>query len=117
MSTKRTAKKQPSRDWHPADIKAALEKAGWSLSKLSLHHGYRSRNTLKNALTRKWPKAERLIAEAIGAQPEAIWPSRYPCSDSVTSGYKNNHHRVSQKGDQIANSPTDVGEIARGGAL
>lgn len=63
-------------DWHPADTIAALRKAGWSFRKLSQHHGY-SPGTLKNALYRRWPKAERLIAEAIGVSPSVIWPSRY----------------------------------------
>lgn len=63
-------------DWHPADTIAALRKAGWSFRKLSQHHGY-SPGTLKNVLRRRWPKAERLIAEAIGIVPEKIWPSRY----------------------------------------
>jgi len=34
-------------------------------------------STLSNALTRKWPKGERLISEAIGVKAETIWPSRY----------------------------------------
>ncbi len=76
MSTPHTTKKQPSVDWHKADIKAALEKAGWSLSRLSRHHGY-TRTALKNALSKPWPKAERLIAEALGIRPQTIWPSRY----------------------------------------
>ncbi|WP_249891443.1 helix-turn-helix domain-containing protein [Mixta hanseatica] len=25
----------------------------------------------------RWPKGERLIAEALGVAPEQIWPSRY----------------------------------------
>ncbi|WP_404873652.1 transcriptional regulator [Klebsiella pneumoniae] len=29
------------------------------------------------ALNRRWPKGERLIAEALGVAPETIWPSRY----------------------------------------
>ncbi|HDT6506775.1 TPA: helix-turn-helix domain-containing protein [Klebsiella aerogenes] len=33
--------------------------------------------TLTNALNRRWPKGERLIAEALGVAPEKIWPSRY----------------------------------------
>jgi len=77
MSTQRTPKTPPPGDWHPADIKAALEKAGWSLRRLSLRHGYKSPATLKNALHRRWPKGERLIAEAIGIDPAEIWPSRY----------------------------------------
>ncbi len=36
-----------------------------------------SSSTLSNALIRKWPKGERLIAEAIGVKAETIWPSRY----------------------------------------
>lgn len=63
-------------DWHPADVVAALRKAGWSLRRLSAHHGY-SPTALDNALHRRWPKAERLIAETIGVQPDVIWPSRY----------------------------------------
>ncbi len=85
MSRQRTPKKPPQGDWHPADIKAALEKAGWSLRRLSLHHGYASPTTLKNALHGRWPKAERLIAEAIGIDPATIWPSRYP-EDSAEAG-------------------------------
>ncbi|MDG4560565.1 MAG: helix-turn-helix transcriptional regulator [Candidatus Competibacter sp.] len=64
------------KDWHPADVVAAVRKAGWTLRKLSIHHGY-TPTALDNALHRRWPKAERLIAEAIGVPPEKIWPSRY----------------------------------------
>lgn len=71
----KTRNKTPA-DWHPADIVAAVRKSGWSLRKLSRHHGYTA-TALDNALHRRWPKAERLIAEAIGVRPEKIWPSRY----------------------------------------
>lgn len=64
-------------DWHKADIVAAVHKAGWTLKGLSLHHGYSNKNSLSCALQRKWPKAERLIAECIGIDPQTIWPSRY----------------------------------------
>ncbi|ECH9260470.1 transcriptional regulator [Salmonella enterica subsp. enterica] len=69
-------------DWHSADIIAALKKRGTSLSAISRNSGLAS-STLANALTRRWPKGERLIAEALGVTPEQIWPSRYrkpePC--------------------------------------
>lgn len=68
---------QKKQDWHRADIVCALRKAGWSLRRLSAHHGYASPTTLTTALDRPWPKGERLIAEAIGVAPETIWPSRY----------------------------------------
>ncbi|GKX54272.1 transcriptional regulator [Leminorella grimontii] len=63
-------------DWHSADIIAALKKKGMSLAKVSRQAGLAS-STLANALVRRWPKGERLIAEALGMEPKDIWPSRY----------------------------------------
>ncbi|EAR5961960.1 helix-turn-helix domain-containing protein [Salmonella enterica] len=63
-------------DWHSADIIAALKKQGTSLSAVSRSSGLAS-STLANAIIRRWPKGERLIAEALGIAPEQIWPSRY----------------------------------------
>lgn len=63
-------------DWHSADIIAALKKRGTSLSAVSRKSGLAS-STLANALNRRWPKGERLIADALGIAPEQIWPSRY----------------------------------------
>ena len=65
-----------AKDWHRADIKAALEKKGLSLTKLSLAAGL-SEGTLRNVFRVKYPKAERIIADALGVKPETIWPSRY----------------------------------------
>ena len=59
-----------SADWHPADIVAALKKAGWTISELSRHQGYSSPGTLRRAIERKWPKGEEIIAEAIGLPPQ-----------------------------------------------
>ncbi|MFE8100896.1 helix-turn-helix transcriptional regulator [Brenneria goodwinii] len=63
-------------DWHPADIIAGLRKQGTTLAAISRGAGLAS-STLANALTRHWPKGERLIAEALNKRPEEIWPSRY----------------------------------------
>ncbi|GKW36354.1 MULTISPECIES: helix-turn-helix domain-containing protein [Pectobacterium] len=63
-------------DWHPADIIAGLRKKGTTLAAVSRASGLAS-STLANALTRHWPKGERLIACALGKLPEEIWPSRY----------------------------------------
>lgn len=70
---------QGSSDWHKADIKAALDKAGWSLRQLSLYHGLHE-GCMRVALARPYPKAERIIANVIGEKPESIWPSRYDSS-------------------------------------
>ncbi|WP_435100787.1 helix-turn-helix domain-containing protein [Arhodomonas sp. AD133] len=77
MTTHNRSKKPAPEDWHRADIVAALRKAGWSLRRLATHHGYAAPTTLTNALARPWPKGEQIIAEAIGEDPAAIWPSRY----------------------------------------
>jgi Ner family transcriptional regulator len=63
-------------DWHRADVIAALKKRGVSLASLSRDAGLGPR-TLNNALDRRYPKAEKIIAEAIGVEPNEIWPSRY----------------------------------------
>ncbi|CAK7010936.1 transcriptional regulator [Providencia rettgeri] len=63
-------------DWHSADIIAAIKKKGSSLSQISRSAGLNS-STLNNALSRRWPKGERIIAEFLGVPAEEIWPSRY----------------------------------------
>lgn len=67
---------QESIDWHPADVLAALKKRGQSLAGLSVANGYHPTAAGK-ALKQPWPAMERLIATAIGMQPQAIWPTRY----------------------------------------
>ncbi|EAA7244386.1 transcriptional regulator [Salmonella enterica] len=65
-----------SQDWHRADIKSALEKRGITLRDLSRQAGL-SPDSLRNVFTRAWPRAERIIADALGVTPQEIWPSRY----------------------------------------
>jgi len=76
MSAYPAAKKSARADWHRADVVAALHKAGWSLRKLSRASGL-SDSTLKTALDRSYPKAETIIAAAIGIPPQDIWPERF----------------------------------------
>lgn len=64
------------KDWHPADIIAALRKRGTSLARVSREAGLAS-STLANALTRPWPKGEWLIARKLELHPSKIWPERY----------------------------------------
>jgi len=82
MSNNKAKKKH---DWDRAYIVAELHVNGWSIRKLSTHHGYKDPTTLSQALNRHWPKGERLIAEAISKRPCQIWPSRYPMGDSTTN--------------------------------
>ncbi|HIH3209323.1 TPA: helix-turn-helix domain-containing protein [Escherichia coli] len=63
-------------DWHQAHVVAAVHVKGFTLRSLSVEAGL-NKDSLKNALYRKCPKYERIIADAIGVAPEEIWPSRY----------------------------------------
>jgi Ner family transcriptional regulator len=86
MPTVDTTKK-PARtaDWHRADIKAALEKSGWSLRSLSISNDYDAKS-LAYALSKPWPRAEKIIATAIGIRAQRIWPSRYNSDGTPKSG-------------------------------
>ncbi len=68
--------KKPRNGWHRADIKAALEKRGWTLASLSLAHDY-NRGVVTQALSNFYPAVERLIADALETEPWIIWPDRY----------------------------------------
>jgi Ner family transcriptional regulator len=63
-------------DWHPADVLAALKKRGQSLAGLSVANGYHPTAAGK-ALKQPWPAMESIVAAAIAATPQEIWPSRY----------------------------------------
>ncbi len=80
------AKKPAQKDWHRADIKAAVSKAGYTMSQLARNAGYGRENQLHDALRRPWPKGERIIATAIGQTPQSIWPSRYHEDGTPRSG-------------------------------
>ncbi|TDB47894.1 helix-turn-helix domain-containing protein [Photorhabdus luminescens] len=71
-------------DWHPADIIAVLRKRGTTLSAVSREAGLAS-NTLTNALARRWPKGEQIIAEALDCSPAEIWSSRYLIKENIIS--------------------------------
>lgn len=63
-------------NWHRADIIAAIHKTGISLATLSRQNGL-APGTLSNALHRRWPRGEQIIADHLNLSPEEIWPSRY----------------------------------------
>lgn len=91
MHTTNETKKPPRQDWHRADIKAALEKSGWSLRRLSQARGM-SVNYLANALERPLPRAEALIAEVLGVPAQDIWPSRYEADGAPRRGLYAGRH-------------------------
>ncbi|MDO9104905.1 MAG: helix-turn-helix transcriptional regulator [Methylovulum sp.] len=82
MNTKATKKasldaEAPAQDWHPADIVAALHKAGYTLAKLAEKHNLKSGQSFSHAMRRSLPVSEQRIADVLGVHPKTIWPSRY----------------------------------------
>lgn len=103
MLTHHTQKKPAPRDWHRADIKCALEKAGVSMRRLNVLHYGSATCALNHVFHRPYQKAERIIATALGLQPKEIWPSRYDANgnplharrgEHTTSAAARNVHRM-----------------------
>jgi Ner family transcriptional regulator len=63
-------------DWNRADIKAALQKSGYSFNRIAVEFGY-ARTSPAAVLRTRWPKMQRIVGVIIGVAPEEIWPSRY----------------------------------------
>lgn len=78
-------KKSAQKDWHKADIIAAVRKTGTSLRAMSRKHGL-AHTAIGNALHYPAPKYERLIAERLNTTPQQIWPSRYNEDGTPKSG-------------------------------
>jgi len=82
-------------------IKFQLELRGTNLSKLADDAGL-SRNAVRHALHRVYPRGERIIARAIGLEPKAIWPDRY------------DEHGLSKRGQLHEAVSASRGSLSRG---
>lgn len=76
MAHKQIKKREIRKDWHPADIKAALAKAGYTFARVARENGYVS-NSPNSVLHKPWSHMERIVAGIIGVEPAEVWPSRY----------------------------------------
>jgi Ner family transcriptional regulator len=72
-----TLKKADLEDWHPADIKAALAKRGFTLSRIAFENNLSDSTSLSACLNRPMPANEKRIAAVLDIHPSKIWPSRY----------------------------------------
>lgn len=64
------------KNWCKEDILCELKKKGWSVRRLAREWNL-SASSLHNALRFPYPRGERIIAAAIGIEPEKIWAERY----------------------------------------
>lgn len=69
-------KEEPGLDWHPENIKAEIHKRGLTFRVLSLQAGYK-KDSLKSVLRTPCKPYQEIVANALGVEPEDIWPSRY----------------------------------------
>ncbi len=74
-------------DWHPADIKAALEKVGFTLADVSRLEGLQPR-TAPEVMRKPYPRIERAIANILGFSPQEIWPNRYDAKGRPLGGLR-----------------------------
>ena len=65
-----------SQGWHRADIRAKVEKAGKTLTRLSLDHGL-PEWACRHALHHRHRSGERAIAGLIGVPVWELWPGRW----------------------------------------
>lgn len=71
-----TPKHTTRQDWHPADIKAALAKKGYTFARIASEYGYVT-NTPCAVLRKPWSQIEEIVARILGVPAARIWPSRY----------------------------------------
>ncbi|BDI41073.1 transcriptional regulator [Escherichia coli] len=63
-------------DWSSKAIAAALDNKGVDITTMERVRGLKP-GAMRNVFYRRVPAYESAIAEAIGVEPEVIWPSRY----------------------------------------
>jgi len=92
MSTKKHPKKASPKDWHPADVIAAVRKKGSSIRQLSIAAGLHP-GSLRVALARHYPRAQAVLAAFLEQPPQTIWPSRYDADGSHKRGLRGSAHQ------------------------
>ena len=75
----------PPPGMHRADIIAAVRKRGTNLNELSRMHGY-AVSTLRASITKRHPRAHKIIARVIGKRLHEIWPEFYGPDDAPLDG-------------------------------
>jgi lambda repressor-like predicted transcriptional regulator len=109
-ATGRSRNDPPGQDWHPADVKAALEKAGWTFRGLARELGYSDHSAIARGLYNRSPVAEAIIAKALGKRSQEIWPSRYDQAGRPKGRFRPNY-------DPLLITRRLAGHVLNGGAL
>lgn len=88
-----------NRNMHRADIKATLEKLGFTLQSVALAHGV-TPGAVSKSLVMPVPAANLAIAETLETTVHALWPewfapdgSLFPLSERKNSARRRSSHR------------------------
>ncbi|MCJ2112751.1 helix-turn-helix domain-containing protein [Methylobacterium sp. E-025] len=68
--------------WHAQDVIAEIRKSGTSLAALSRLNGFADRS-LRTALTKRWPRANSIIASHLNVSRHQIWPHWFGPNDEL----------------------------------
>jgi len=91
--------RQANTGWHPADIKAALAKKGWTFYSLSRHLGHKNANSAAAVIQKPWPVVQKLIGEIICIDPAEIWPDRYNTDGSPIGCVRRSYPKIREVGN------------------
>lgn len=90
---------------HSADIVAAVKKTGTNLRQLALKNGFAA-STLRAALHKPHPRAQRLIATTIGKSVHEIWPQWFDATGERIRPRPARHpHHRSTTSAPLSNQP------------
>jgi len=78
------------KNWHRAEVIAAIRKRDMSLSELSRRHGF-TYGVLHTALRTPYPRYNLIIADFLGLKRHEIWPEWFD-----ESGYCHLYSRLSK---------------------
>lgn len=92
------SKKASPKDWHPADILAALRKRGYSLRDIARAEGLSDSTVLSRALTHSYPANELRLAKYAGVPVQEMFPTRYnPDGTKIPRGIAGERQRLRMK--------------------
>jgi len=73
-----TPKKTSQKDWHPSDIKAAINKNGYTLNDIAKEEGLKGSSSLSAAMhSKSYPLNEIRLAKYAGVPVQVMFPQRY----------------------------------------
>ena len=92
-----------AKDWHSADVRAALSKAGFTLRQVGKLAKYADPDSARHVLKIPMPRAEAVIAAILRLPASRIWPSRYS-DDGLPRGWRGRRWMMSVETDE-SNTP------------